>query len=108
MEVSLLLVVSPVLMEVSGSSTEKAGGRSEPYVANVKALRSRFADPSNFTGCWGPCYTMSSHAALGVVRAGVAALRGVKHNLPRPKQLDDIDTVCRFWCSNQLHFPWTD
>ena len=27
-------------------------------------------------GCWGPCYTMSSHAALGVVRAGVAVLKG--------------------------------
>ncbi len=27
-------------------------------------------------GCWGPCYTMSSHAALGVVRSGVAVLKG--------------------------------
>lgn len=27
-------------------------------------------------GCWGPCFTMSSHAALGVVRAGVAVLKG--------------------------------
>jgi len=27
-------------------------------------------------GCWGPCYTMTSHAALGVVRAGVTALKG--------------------------------
>lgn len=27
-------------------------------------------------GCWGPCYTMTSHAALGVVKAGVATLKG--------------------------------
>lgn len=27
-------------------------------------------------GCWGPCLTMTSHAALGVVRAGVPLLRG--------------------------------
>jgi NAD(P)-dependent dehydrogenase (short-subunit alcohol dehydrogenase family) len=31
---------------------------------------------SMYGGCWGPCYTMSSHAALGVVRAGVAVLKG--------------------------------
>jgi hypothetical protein len=27
-------------------------------------------------GYWGPCFTMSSHAALGVVRAGVVVLKG--------------------------------
>src|ERR1700760_611452 len=27
-------------------------------------------------GCWGPCFTMSSHAVLGVVRSGVAVLKG--------------------------------
>jgi NAD(P)-dependent dehydrogenase (short-subunit alcohol dehydrogenase family) len=31
---------------------------------------------ATYGGCWGPCYTMSSHAALGVVRAGVAVLKG--------------------------------
>ena len=27
-------------------------------------------------GCWGPALTMSSHAALGVVKSGVTALKG--------------------------------
>lgn len=31
---------------------------------------------STYGGCWGPCFTMSSHAALGVVRAGVPILKG--------------------------------
>lgn len=41
-------------------------------------------------GCWGPCYTMSAHAALGVVRAGVAVLRGtgVRINCVSPGQVD--------------------
>jgi NAD(P)-dependent dehydrogenase (short-subunit alcohol dehydrogenase family) len=33
---------------------------------------------STYGGCWGPCYTMSSHAALGVVRAGVTVLKGIE------------------------------
>ena len=32
---------------------------------------------STYGGCWGPCFTMSSHAALGVVKAGVVVLKGV-------------------------------
>jgi len=31
---------------------------------------------STYGGCWGPCYTMTAHAGLGVVRAGVAVLKG--------------------------------
>ena len=34
---------------------------------------------SGYGGCWGPCYTMCSHAALGVVRSGVSVLKGVAH-----------------------------
>lgn len=34
------------------------------------------AADDDILGCWGPCYTMSSHAALGVVRSGVAVLKG--------------------------------
>ncbi|KAG9245116.1 hypothetical protein BJ878DRAFT_503019 [Calycina marina] len=45
---------------------------------------------SAYGGCWGPCYTMSSHAALGVVRAGVAVLKGsgVRVNCISPGQID--------------------
>ncbi|KAF2146488.1 uncharacterized protein K452DRAFT_282662 [Aplosporella prunicola CBS 121167] len=45
---------------------------------------------SSYGGCWGPGFTMSSHAALGVVRAGVAALKGtgVRINCISPGQID--------------------
>lgn len=43
-----------------------------------------------YGGCWGPCYTMSSHAALGVVRSGVAVLKGsnIRINHISPGQID--------------------
>lgn len=43
-----------------------------------------------YGGCWGPCYTMASHAALGVVRSGVAALKGsgVRINCISPGQIE--------------------
>ncbi|KAF1811348.1 NAD(P)-binding protein [Eremomyces bilateralis CBS 781.70] len=45
---------------------------------------------STYGGCWGPALTMSSHAALGVVRAGVAVLKGtgVRINCISPGQID--------------------
>lgn len=45
---------------------------------------------STYGGCWGPAFTMSSHAALGVVRAGVATLKGsgVRINAISPGQVD--------------------
>lgn len=45
---------------------------------------------STYGGCWGPCYTMSAHATLGVVRAGVAVLKGtgVRINCISPGQVD--------------------
>ncbi|KAL1878756.1 hypothetical protein Daus18300_002032 [Diaporthe australafricana] len=45
---------------------------------------------STYGGCWGPSYTMSAHAALGVVRAGVAVLKGsgVRINCISPGQVD--------------------
>ncbi|KAK7542576.1 uncharacterized protein J3D65DRAFT_614285 [Phyllosticta citribraziliensis] len=41
-------------------------------------------------GCWGPCFTMTSHAALGVVRAGVTSLKGtnIRINCISPGQID--------------------
>ena len=41
-------------------------------------------------GCWGPAFTMANHAALGVVRAGVASLKGsaVRINCISPGQID--------------------
>lgn len=45
---------------------------------------------SQYGGCWGAAFTMSSHAALGVVRAGVATLKGtgVRINCISPGQID--------------------
>jgi len=45
---------------------------------------------SEYGGCWGPCFTMSSHAALGVVKSGVAVLKGtgVRINLISAGQID--------------------
>ena len=45
---------------------------------------------STYGGCWGPSYTMATHAALGVVRAGVAVLKGsgVRINCISPGQVD--------------------
>ncbi|KAK1512842.1 hypothetical protein CTAM01_00237 [Colletotrichum tamarilloi] len=45
---------------------------------------------STYGGCWGPCYTMAAHAALGVVKAGVAVLKGsgVRINCISPGQID--------------------
>ena len=45
---------------------------------------------STYGGCWGPAYTMASHAALGVVRAGVTSLKGsgIRINCISPGQID--------------------
>lgn len=45
---------------------------------------------NSYGGCWGPCFTLSSHAALGVVRAGVAVLKGttIRINCISPGQID--------------------
>ena len=45
---------------------------------------------STYWGRLGPCYTMSSHAALGVARSGVAVLKGtgVRINCIAAGQID--------------------
>lgn len=61
---------------------------------------------STYGGCWGPCYTMAAHAALGVVRAGVAVLKGtgVRINAISPGQVDvgvDLGGVSYLVCSGE-------
>lgn len=68
-------------MEVSGGGLTKGAVGLEGFCGRPKGLEGHSADPSNLIGCWGPCYTMSSHAALGVVRAGVAVLKGTRDNV---------------------------
>jgi len=45
---------------------------------------------ATYGGCWGPAFTVASHAALGVVRAGVAVLKGtgVRINAVTAGQVD--------------------
>jgi hypothetical protein len=50
--------------------------QSHPSFKTIVVRLGKVVDNKLFLGCWGPCYTMSSHAALGVVRAGVAVLKG--------------------------------
>ncbi|KAI7305613.1 NAD(P)-binding protein [Hortaea werneckii] len=62
---------------------------------------------STYDGCWGPAFTMSSHAALGVVRAGVATLKGsgVRINCISPGQIDigvDLGSFDRRGLSDQF------
>lgn len=45
---------------------------------------------SSYGGCWGPCYTMTSHAALGVVRAGVATLKGMDLRIGGSGHADEL------------------
>lgn len=58
-------------------------------------------------GCWGPAFTMSSHAALGVVKSGVATLKGtgVRINCISAGQIDigvDLKDLDRRGNTHQL------
>ncbi len=64
-----IIVVSSVASTYGGEWAQMDNNHS---IRTSPALTAANAD----AGCWGPCYTMTSHAALGVVRAGVAQLRG--------------------------------
>jgi NAD(P)-dependent dehydrogenase (short-subunit alcohol dehydrogenase family) len=64
------------------NATEKKGSYGSIIVVGSTA--------STYGGCWGPCYTMSQHAALGVVKSGVAVLKGsnIRINYIAPGQID--------------------
>jgi NAD(P)-dependent dehydrogenase (short-subunit alcohol dehydrogenase family) len=71
-------------------------GGSKPY-PNAAPKTQRYGSivvvssvASTYGGCWGPGYTMAAHAALGVVRAGVAVLKGsgVRINCVSAGQVD--------------------
>lgn len=71
--------------------TEKqAYPNAAPKTQNYGSIIVISSVASTYGGCWGPCYTMSAHAALGVVRAGVAVLKGtgVRINAISPGQVD--------------------
>lgn len=58
-----------------------------------------------YGGCWGPAYTMAAHAALGVVRSGVAVLKGtgVRVNCISPGQVDvGVDLQGVSFCSKDF------
>lgn len=62
---------------------------------------------STIGGCWGPAFTMSSHAALGIVRSGVAALKGtgVRINCISAGQIDigvDLQSMDKRGLTHQL------
>jgi len=54
---------------------------------------------STYGGCWGPAYTMTAHAALGVVKAGVAVLKGtnVRINCISAGQVDIGVNLAGVW-----------
>ena len=60
-----------------------------------------------YGGCWGPSYTMAAHAALGVVRSGVAVLKGtgVRVNCVSVGQVDvgvELQGVSLFFFDSNL------
>lgn len=77
-------------------TTTSSGGDRWGY-PNASPKRQRYGSivvvasvAGGYGGCWGPAYTMAAHAAMGVVRAGVKALKGsgVRINAVSPGQID--------------------
>lgn len=63
-----------------------AAPKPEPYGSIIVVT----SVAATYGGCWGPAFTISAHAALGVVRAGVAVLKGtgVRINAITAGQID--------------------
>ncbi|KAF3938567.1 hypothetical protein ABW19_dt0209139 [Dactylella cylindrospora] len=86
----LALKYAPPAMSKTCTKGEypNAAAKDQPYGSII--VISSVA--STYGGCWGPGFTMGSHAALGVVRSGVAVLKGVapgvRINCISPGQVD--------------------
>ncbi|KAI9798417.1 MAG: hypothetical protein M1833_004811 [Piccolia ochrophora] len=78
------------IVVVSSVASTYGGRDADRTVSRVFYMGTSLSSLYHATGCWGPCYTMTSHAALGVVRSGVAALKGtgVRVNCVSPGQID--------------------
>lgn len=102
-----IIVVSSVASTYGGEHICPGAGSCES--ADDQTLVSAIGLHGNLIGCWGPCYTMSSHAALGVVRSGVAVLKGkLIQNLTRELAQFLLTVGCRYWYPNQLHITRSD
>ncbi len=75
------------MAKLSGKGTYPNAAPKDQRYGSIVVVSST---ASTYGGVWGPCFTMSSHAALGVVRAGVAVLKGtgVRINAISPGQID--------------------
>lgn len=83
----------PAMAKLRNESVEaavKAYPNAAPKTQKYGSIVVVSSVASTYGGCWGPCYTMAAHAALGVVRAGVAVLKGtgVRINAISPGQVD--------------------
>lgn len=65
-------------------------GKNRPYGSIIVVS----STATQYGGFWGTAYTMSCHAALGVVRSGVATLKGtgIRINCVSAGQIDDDQT----------------
>lgn len=74
------------IIVVSSVANTHGGMLSQPRIQWTCAWTHRLI----IIGCWGPALTMSAHAALGVVKSGVAVLKGtgVRINCISPGQID--------------------
>lgn len=80
----------PAMAKQMADSKAQAYPNAAPKTQRYGSIIVISSVASTYGGCWGPCYTMAAHAALGVVRAGVAVLKGtgVRINAISPGQVD--------------------
>ena len=99
-----IIVVGSVASTYGGESILKRGSRVlDGFTHCVSGMVLNLL----LSGCWGPAYTMSTHAALGIVRSGVAVLKGsgIRINAISPGQIDsgvDLQSFDSRGMSSQL------